>query len=51
MTLDEAADLINASKKGDALNVADQVIPKLSEFDREMGGPDLEEMAILLDNL
>ena len=50
MTLDEAAELINAAKKGDALDVANEVIPKLSDFDQEMAGPDLEAMAVLLDN-
>ena len=50
MTLDEAAELINAAKKGNALDVANEVIPKLSDSDQEMAGPDLEAMAVLIDN-
>lgn len=50
MTLEEAADLINAAKKGEALDVANRVIPQLTEFEQSMAGPDLEAMAVLLDN-
>lgn len=50
MTIDEAIEQINAAEKGCALDVASKVIPKLSDFDREMAGPDLEAMAVLLDN-
>ena len=50
MTIDEAIEQINSAKRGYALDVAGKVIPKLSNFDREMAGPDLEAMAVLLDN-
>lgn len=50
MTIEEASQEINAAKKGEALDVANRVIPKLSELEREMAGPDLVEMAVILDN-
>jgi len=49
MTIDEAITLINEAPKGKAIEVAHEVIAKLSEEDAaEMGG-DLEEMAIVED--
>jgi len=50
MTIDEAFELINAAPKGAAQEVALQVISQLDKSERELVAPDLEEMAVILDN-
>jgi hypothetical protein len=49
MTIDEVMEKINAAPKGEALDVAQSAISKMSDDDKELAGDDLEAMAVLID--
>ena len=49
MTIDDAFDKINAAARGNAQNIADNVIARLSADDRELSEGYLQEMAITID--
>ncbi len=50
MTIDQIIEQIKAAKVGEAFETFDRLSHELSDDDLLLAGPDLEEMALLIDH-